>query len=145
MFKKILVPTDGSDMAQKAAMTAAELAKNQGAQVVGIYVIDPFPFIGIGDASAVGLQSYLTEVKQMASQALDALSKICKKAGVPFAGETIESNAVYEGVVETARTEGCDLIVMASHGRQGIRALILGSVTQKVLTHTEVPVLVVKV
>ena len=144
MFKKILVPTDGSDIAHKAAVTAAELAKNQGAQVVGVYVIDPFPFIGIGDASAVGLQSYLTEAKQVAGQALDALGKVCEDAGVAFAGDTIERNVVYEGVIETAKAEGCDLIVMASHGRQGVKALILGSVTQKVLTHAAVPVLVVK-
>lgn len=144
MFKKILVPTDGSATAQSAAATAAELAKSQGAQVVGVYVIDPFPYIGIGDASAAGLQAYMAEAKNAAGQALEALGKACKDAGVPFAGDTIERNMVYEGILETAETEGCDLIVMASHGRQGVKALILGSVAQKVLTHARVPVLIVK-
>lgn len=144
MFKKILVPTDGSSQAAIAANTAAQLAKSQGAQVVGVYVIDPFPYIGIGDASAVGLQAYLTEAKAAAGQALNALGQVCADQGVAFAGDTIERNVVYEGILETADAEGCDLVVMGSHGRQGIKALILGSVAQKVLTHAKVPVLIVK-
>jgi nucleotide-binding universal stress UspA family protein len=144
MFKKILVPTDGSRQAAHAAQTAVELAKSQGAQVVGVYVIDPFPYIGIGDASAVGLQAYMTEARTAAGQALDALAQVCAQAGVPYAGDTIERNVVYEGILETGEAEGCDLVVMGSHGRQGIQALILGSVAQKVLTHAKVPVLIVK-
>ena len=144
MFKKILVPTDGSALAQKAVATAAGLAKSQGAQIVGVYVIDPFPYIGIGDASAAGLQAYLAEAKSVAGQALEGIAQGCKAEGVPFAGDTIERNVVYEGILETAEAEGCDLIVMASHGRQGVKALILGSVAQKVLTHAKVPVLIVK-
>lgn len=144
MFKKILVPTDGSPLAQSAAQTAAQLAKSQGAEVVGVYVIDPFPYIGIGEAAAVGLQAYLSEARSAAGRALEALGQVCKAHGVPFAGDTIERSVVYEGVIETAQTEGCDLIVMASHGRQGVKALILGSVAQKVLTHASVPVLIVK-
>lgn len=144
MFKKILVPTDGSDLALSAASTAAQLAKSQGAQVIGVYVIDPFPYIGIGDASAAGLQAYLAESRSVAGQALEALGKVCAAEGVAFAGDTIERNVVYEGIIETAQAEGCDLIVMASHGRQGVKALILGSVAQKVLTYAKVPVLIVK-
>lgn len=144
MFKKILVPTDGSPLALSAARTAVLLAKSQGSQVIGVYVIDPFPYIGIGDASAAGLQAYLAESRSVAGQALDALGKACAAEGVAFAGDTIERNVVYEGVIETAQAEGCDLIVMASHGRQGVKALVLGSVAQKVLTHTRLPVLIVK-
>jgi nucleotide-binding universal stress UspA family protein len=144
MFKKILVPTDGSALATGAATVAAQLAKSQGAQVVGVYVIDPFPFIGIGDASAVALQSYMTEARRAATQALDALSKLCAAEGVPFVGDTIERNLVHEGIVETANAEHCDLIVMGSHGRKGMKALLLGSVAHKVLVHAEVPVLTVK-
>jgi nucleotide-binding universal stress UspA family protein len=144
MFKKILVPTDGSALAKSAGSTAAELAHNQGADIVAVYVIDPFPYIGIGDASAVGLQAYLAESQQAASQALDAIGTVCASHGVPFSGTTIERGAVYEGILDTAQSEGCDLIIMASHGRLGVKALILGSVTQKVLTHSTVPVLVVK-
>ena len=113
-------------------------------RVNGIYVIDPFPYVGIGDASAVALQAYLSEAKSAAGKALDGLGKVCAAEGVAFVGDTIERNVVYEGVIETAKAEGCDLIVMASHGRQGVKALILGSVAQKVLTHAAVPVLIVK-
>lgn len=144
MFKKILVPTDGSAQAAHASKTAAQLAKSQGAEIVGVYVIDPFPYIGIGDASAVGLQAYLSEAKSAAGAALDALGKVCKAEGVAFAGDTIERNVVYEGILETVDAEGCDLIVMGSHGHRGIKALILGSVAQKVLTHATVPVLIAK-
>jgi nucleotide-binding universal stress UspA family protein len=144
MFKKILVPVDGSDVGNKAAATAAEMARGSGGQVVGVYVIDPFPYIGIGDASAVGLQSYLADAKRMAGAALEQVARACSEQQVPFAGDTIERNLVWEGILETARAEACDLIVMGSHGRQGVKALILGSVAQKVLTHAELPVLVVK-
>ena len=144
MFKKILVPSDGSGLAHKAAELAADLAKVHGAQVVGVYVIDPFPYLGIGDASAVGLQAYLSEAKAAAGRSLAIIRDACEARGVPFAGDTIERNVVYEGIIETCKAEACDLIVMASHGRQGVQALILGSVAQKVLTHSPVPVLIVK-
>lgn len=144
MFKKILVPTDGSAQAAAAAATAAQLAKSQGAQIIGVYVIDPFPYIGIGDASAIGLQAYLSEAKAAAGQALEMLSKVCAAEGVSFAGDTIERNVVHEGILETAKAEGCDLIVMGSHGRRGLEKLVLGSVTQRVLGLVHVPVLVVR-
>lgn len=144
MFKKILVPSDGSQLAHKAAEFAADLAKTHGAQVLGVYVIDPFPYIGIGDASAVGLQAYLSEAQAAAGQSLDDIRKCCEARGVTFNGDTIERNVTYEGILETAEAEGCDLIVMGSHGRKGVQALILGSVAQKVLTYAKMPVLIVK-
>ncbi len=144
MFKKILVPSDGSQLAHKAAEFAADLAKQHGAQVVGVYVIDPFPYIGIGDASAVGLQAYMSEAKAAALQSLEDIRKTCVARGVSFAGDTIERNVTYEGILDTADAENCDLIVMGSHGRKGMQALILGSVAQKVLTHAKMPVLIVK-
>lgn len=144
MFKKILVPSDGSKLAHAAAEYAADLAKVHGATVVGLYVIDPFPYIGIGDASAAGLQAYMAEAQAAADRSLTDIRQSCESRGVPFAGDTIERNVTYEGILETADAEGCDLIVMGSHGRKGVQALILGSVAQKVLTHAKVPVLIVK-
>lgn len=144
MFKKILVPTDGSALARKAADTAADLAKSQGAQVLAVYVIDPFPFIGVGEASALGLQAYMSEAQATAGHALAEVRAACEQRGVAFAGDTIERSHPYEGILETASAEGCDLIVMGSHGRKGVQALILGSVAQKVLTHTQLPVMVIK-
>lgn len=144
MFKKILVPSDGSKLAHGAAEFAADLAKMHGATVVGLYVIDPFPYIGIGDASAAGLQAYMAEAQAAADRSLNDIRQCCEKRVVAFAGDTIERNVTYEGILETAQAEGCDLIVMGSHGRKGVQALILGSVAQKVLTHAKVPVLIVK-
>jgi len=95
MFKKILVPTDGSDVGAKAASVAAEMAKAAGGQVVGVYVIDPFPYIGIGDASAVGLQSYLSDAKRVAGAALEQVASACRAQGVP--SRATPSNATWCG------------------------------------------------
>ena len=144
MFTRILIPTDGSDLANKAAKNALEMAKLQGASVVGVYVIDPFPYIGLGEASALGLQAYMEEVQVAAQSALTQIRAEAEALGVRYQGDTIERSATYEGILDTAEAEHCDLIVMGSHGRQGMKAMILGSVTQKVLTHSKLPVLVIK-
>ena len=144
MFTHILVPTDGSEKAQIAAEKAVALAKLHGAKVTAVVVIDPFPYIGLGEASAFGLQAYLAEAQTMAARSLDAVRQLSEASGVPFAADTIERSAVFEGILDTATAEACDLIVMGSHGHSGVKALILGSETQKVLTHSTVPVLVIK-
>ena len=105
---------------------------------------DQVTAFGIGDASAIGLQAYLNEAQAAATQSLDDIRQVCAARGVGFDGDTIERNVTYEGILETAKAESCDLIVMGSHGRKGIEALVLGSVAQKVLTHAKVPVLIVK-
>lgn len=144
MFTSILIPTDGSEKAVIAASKAVELAKEQGAKLTAVVVIDPFPYIGLGEASAFGLQAYLSEAQAMATQSLDGVRAMAEAAGVPFMAETIERSAVFEGILDAATEQGCDLIVMGSHGRSGVKALILGSETQKVLTHSGIPVLVIK-
>jgi nucleotide-binding universal stress UspA family protein len=144
MFTSILIPTDGSEKAVIAASKAVELAKEQGAKLTAVVVIDPFPYIGLGEASAFGLQAYLSEAQAMATQSLDGVRAMAEAAGVPFMAETIERSAVFEGILDAATEQGCDLIVMGSHGRSGVKALILGSETQKALTHSRIPVLVIK-
>ena len=144
MFTSILIPTDGSEKAVIAASKAVELAKEKGAKLTAVVVIDPFPYIGLGEASAFGLQAYLSEAQAMATQSLDGVRAMAEAAGVPFMAETIERSAVFEGILDAATEQGCDLIVMGSHGRSGVKALILGSETQKVLTHSRIPVLVIK-
>ena len=144
MFTSILIPTDGSEKAVIASSKAVELAKEQGAKLTAVVVIDPFPYIGLGEASAFGLQAYLSEAQAMATQSLDGVRAMAEAAGVPFMAETIERSAVFEGILDAATEQGCDLIVMGSHGRSGVKALILGSETQKVLTHSRIPVLVIK-
>ena len=144
MFTSILITTDGSEKAVIAASKAVELAKEQAAKLTAVVVIDPFPYIGLGEASAFGLQAYLSEAQAMATQSLDGVRAMAEAAGVPFMAETIERSAVFEGILDAATEQGCDLIVMGSHGRSGVKALILGSETQKVLTHSRIPVLVIK-
>ena len=144
MFTSILIPTDGSEKAVIAASKAVELAKEQCAKLTAVVVIDPFPYIGLGEASAFCLQAYLSEAQAMATQSLDGVRAMAEAAGVPFMAETIERSAVFEGILDAATEQGCDLIVMGSHGRSGVNALILGSETQKVLTHSRIPVLVIK-
>lgn len=144
MFTSILIPTDGSEKAVIASSKAVELAKEQGAKLTAVVVIDPFPYIGLGEASAFGLQAYLSEAQAMATQSLDGVRAMAEAAGVPFMAETIERSAIFEGILDAATEQGCDLIVMGSHGRSGVKALILGSETQKVLTHSRIPVLVIK-
>jgi nucleotide-binding universal stress UspA family protein len=83
-------------------------------------------------------------VQASAGQALADVRKLCKARGVAFAGDTTKRRSPYEGILENAKAEGCDVIVMGSHGRKGLEALIPGSVAQKVLTHAKVPVMVIK-
>ena len=97
-----------------------------------------------GETAPASLQSYMTDAQTAAAQVLAETRQICESRGVSFSGDTIERDAAYDGILVTAKVEGCDLIVMGSHGRKGIGALILGSVTQKVLTHATVPVMIIK-
>ncbi|MDP5023104.1 MAG: universal stress protein, partial [Burkholderiaceae bacterium] len=100
MFTSILIPTDGSEKAVIAASKAVELAKEQGAKLTAVVVIDPFPYIGLGEASAFGLQAYLSEAQAMATQSLDGVRAMAEAAGVPFMAETIERSAIFEGILD---------------------------------------------
>ena len=147
MYRHILVPTDGSTLSLKAAKEAARLAKNQNAKITGFYAIAPFVSPASGEAYILvsSLFSEKDYVKKMRKHAADALAKVgaeAKKAGVPYETKTAVSEAPWKGIVEAAKTQDCDLIVMASHGRRGVDALLLGSETLKVLTHSKTPVLV---
>lgn len=144
MFKKILVPTDGSEIASKAISVAVDLAKSQNAQVLGLFVIDPYPYSAMGEAAALGLDTYLAHAKEVALKALHELEQACQAVGVTCTTDTSERAVVYEAIIEAAKAENCDLIVMSSHGRRGMKAVLLGSVAQQVLTHAELPVLIVK-
>ena len=144
MFKHILVPIDGSDTALAAIDKAAGLAKAFGAQVTAIFVIDPYPFTGVGADFAYGQDQYLNAAKAEAGAAIENAAARLKQAGVDAETKVVESHAVWRGVLEAADAVGADLIVMGSHGRSGIEKLLLGSVTQRVLQDAEMPVLVVK-
>jgi nucleotide-binding universal stress UspA family protein len=145
MFKHILVATDGSKLSQKAIRTAVRLAKTSGAAVSGAYVIAPYA-PAYGEAAiyvaAQTARRYKEVTQKEARKALAEVEVEASAAGVRYSGVMLTADTPWEGIIRSAQRKKCDLIVMASHGRRGLRGLILGSETAKVLTHTKIPVLV---
>jgi nucleotide-binding universal stress UspA family protein len=141
MFKRILVPTDGSDITNKAVDTTIALAKSVGARVYTISVKEPFPYSAISEMPP---QEFFDAQERIASKRVQTVRESCTAAGVDCEAHTVEALHPWEAIIEHAQRMGCDLLVMASHGRRGVSALLLGSETQKVLTHTKIPVLVVR-
>ena len=147
MYKHILVPTDGSELSGKAVNVALELAKSVGARVSAFYATPEVSMVH-GEGYMYGPQGSRTElVKQRDAHARELLESVQKRgeeAGVAIETEHEPSDAPFEAILRAAERRKCDLIVMASHGRRGISAVLLGSETQKVLTHSKLPVLVVR-
>ena len=144
MFKQILVPIDGSPTAALAVAKAQGLAKAFDAIVTVIYVIDPYPFTGVGTEFAYGQDQYFAAAKAEAGTALEAARASLIAGGVAVNTLSVDGHSVHKSILETAQSIGADLIVMGSHGRRGIEKLVLGSVTQRVLGDTHLPVLVVR-
>lgn len=144
MFKHILVPVDGSSAALVAADKAVQLAKAFGSRITVINIIDYYPFVGVGADYAFGQTEYMAAATATANQAIAAACAAVTAAGFECHSRIIEGHVVHEGILATAKEEGADLIVMGSHGRHGIEKLLLGSVTQRVLSHSPTPVLVVR-
>jgi len=146
MFKNILLATDGSDASQHAADLAVALARVHGAKITALYVVDPYPYLGIGEANPYGFQAYMAAALEHGTQ---ATSRVVDMAGageakVEITPRIVEEVTSYRGIVDTAKTEGCDLIVVGSHGRTGVSRVLMGSVADKVVAHALVPVLVVR-
>jgi nucleotide-binding universal stress UspA family protein len=147
MHKKILIPSDGSELSQKAVDYGIAFAREVGAIV--IFVTVNIPFHGIDHEPQI-LRAMPEDYQKFVHDYLSGEStKILQAAQVSALEadvkcETVcqQSNSVYRGIIETAESNNCDLIIMASHGRGGISAVILGSETQKVLSHSKIPVLV---
>ena len=143
MFKHILIPTDGSDLSRKAVRYGVQLAKASGAKVTALTVTDPY-LAATMDAVLipVGEEDYEEQSRLLAERAMEQVKMAADAAGVPC--ETIREvhDQPYRAIIDAAHALNCDLIVMASHGRRGISALLLGSETVKVLTHSTIPVLV---
>ncbi|CAN5308247.1 universal stress protein [soil metagenome] len=146
MFKHILLATDGSAASDHAAHIAADMARVHGAQLTALYVVDPYPYLGIGESNPLGFQSYMAAAHEYASQAHAKVTELCSQGGAPVALQTriSEDLTASEGIVQTAKDEGADLIIMGSHGRTGLARLMVGSVAAKVLATAPVPVLVVR-
>jgi len=144
MFNHILVPIDGSTTAQLAVDKAIGLAKAFGSRVTTIFVIDPYPFTGVGTDFSYGQAEYLNAATAEANAAIKAARAQFEAAGINVESSVVEAHATWRGVVQAAESMKADLIVMGSHGRSGLEKLVLGSVTQAVLSHTHLPLLVVR-
>jgi nucleotide-binding universal stress UspA family protein len=140
MYRHILIPTDGSELAERAVTHGLALAKIVGAKVT---VVIAEKQVVSWSGAAEGFLRYTEHIKKHATSVLDRVANAAKHAGVPCDTIQVQDVQPYEGIIATV-TRGCDLIVMASHGCGGLSAIVLGSVTNKVLTYTKVPVLVVQ-
>ena len=147
MYQRILVATDGSNLSRKAVSSAIALAGLCGAELVVLKVVARYPMTYFEGGMAVQAGEVARIEKQWADAAqavVDAVKKTAMAKGVKAKGVTVKSDLVSDAVIATAKKHKCDLIVMASHGRRGIKRLLLGSETQLVLTHSHVPVLVLR-
>ena len=145
MFKHILVPTDGSEFSQTTAKRAVSFAKEAGARITVFFSKPEYPIAYFGDGALIDPTTpdkFAELADQQATQYLGEVEAMCKEAGVECTTTSSTSDVPYEAIIEASEKCGCDLIFMASHGRRGISAFLLGSETNKVLTHSKVPVLV---
>jgi nucleotide-binding universal stress UspA family protein len=148
MFRHILIPTDGSEPSMRAATTAIELARRLGARVTVLHAMMPqvivVPDMTGGYAYLMPEDEYERIVKAEAVRLLEHVATLAREANVPCETVSPISGSPWQCIVDTATARGCDAIVMASHGRKPIAALLLGSETTKVLTHCTIPVLVTR-
>jgi len=147
MYQRILVPTDGSALSQKAVDSAIEQAAFNGAELVALYVVPRYPIsyfegnVGVSNTEVARTEKQWAEKGQAV---VDKVKQTAAAGGVRAKGVVTHSNLVAESVIAAAKKHKCDLIVMASHGRKGIKRVLLGSETQHVLTHSTLPVLVLR-
>ena len=145
MFKHILIPTDGSELSANAIDNGIKFAKEVGAAVTGLNVVPNLHMLDYQLQILEETRQSLNEAtKARAVAILDVLAKAAKAVEVDCKTEVVVSDQPYKAIIETAEKRGCDLILMASHGRRGVGGVILGSVTHKVLTHSDIPVLVLR-
>ena len=147
MYKRILVATDGSTLSKKAVTSAIGLAAACGAELIALKVVPRYPQAYFEGSIPLSVQDVTRVEKQWtdtAQAAVDAVVKSAKSKNVAAKGITAKSDVVSDAIIAAAKTQNADLIVMASHGRKGIKRLLLGSETQQVLTHSHIPVLVLR-
>ena len=145
MFKHVLLPTDGSPQSEAAVRQGIALAKEQQARVTGIHVVPEFHvFTYHPDMLEDTRAEYDRDSKAQATKILAAVEDAARAAGVPCDTVCATNDEPYEAIIKTADEKGCDLIAMASHGRKGMKGLLVGSETQKVLTHSHQPVIVLR-
>ncbi len=145
MFKHILLPTDGSAASESAILQGISLAREHKARVTGLYVKPTFHVLTYRTQMLEDTpEQYAKDVQEQTERFLSVITKAAQENGVPCDTTSVTSDYPYEAIIETADEKGCDLITMASHGHKGARGFLLGSETQKVLTHCKKPVLVLR-
>ncbi len=143
MYKHILVPTDGSELSQMAVKEAVVFAKQINAKITGITVTLPFHIFSIDPTIVTDRpKDYETDMKAAAQKYLGFIADEARSAGVECETVRVTDEYPYRAIIDTAEKKGCDLIFMASHGRRGLSAVLIGSETLRVLTHCTIPVLV---
>lgn len=145
MFKHLLLPVDGSDLSAIAIEQCMQFAKCMNAKVTGLHVSQEFSVITLQTEMVENTrEQFRKDAEEHAAHYLSAVKNAADAAGVPCDTLYVVGNQAHESIVNVAQKNGCDAIVMASHGRSGLKGLLLGSVTQKVLAHTQLPVLVLR-
>ena len=147
MYKRILIATDGSTLSKKAVRTAIDLAASVGAELVALYVVPRYPVSYFEGGMSISPQDVARTEKQWADKGqavVDAVQLAAQAEGVKAKAVISRSDLVAESIIASVKKHRCDLVVMASHGRKGIKRILLGSETQHVLTHSSIPVLVLR-
>ena len=145
MFRHILIPTDGSPVANKAVKAGIGLAKQLGARVTGYYSVEAIQPRVYGEGYIVDnktIKAFEQQARAVGQKHIDMMGRAAAAAGVKFTGMVTVAETPYDGIIEAAKKQKCDAIFMASHGRRGLAGILMGSVTHKVLTHSKLPVLV---
>jgi nucleotide-binding universal stress UspA family protein len=144
MYRNILLPTDGSALCDTAAQKGIEFAKFAGASVVAFHAIPATSYLIYTEAgpSDVLAEQFERDARARGERLVEAVDNLARNAGVPCETLLLTNDHPWEGIIEAADKKGCDLIFMASHGRRGLAAMLLGSETSRVLTHTRIPVMV---
>ena len=145
MFKNILVPTDGSPLSTDTVKRAVTFAKETGAKLTFFFAKPDYPVAFYGEGALIDPttpEKFAKMAEQQAQEVLSAANQLAQAEGVACELRSTTGDIPYEAIIDAAKKEGCDLIFMASHGRRGFSGLLLGSETQKVLTHSKIPVLV---
>jgi nucleotide-binding universal stress UspA family protein len=144
MYTNILIPTDGSELSGKAVDYGIALAKRIGAKATVLTVLPPFHTFTTDRQTLEDAPAQYARMQKHAENILGAVAHAAQAAGVACEMVQVERGHPYQAIIDTAESKDCDLIVMASHGRHGISAIVLGSETVKVLTHSKIPVLVLR-
>ena len=143
MYKHLLLPTDGSPLSEDAVRRGVQFARQLGAKVTCFYAMPEFEVVSYTMAMVDNnKEAFGRQARERAARVLDWVASLAAQSGVECETVTVASDTPYQAIVQTATERGCDLILMASHGRRGIKGFLLGSETSKVLTHSTIPVLV---